>query len=86
VGRRAQLRRVVACRYDDGRGKPEKDFTRTVVGFRRGTYCRGHRVPATVGRDGDTFGRVSTFQNGELLTARWVDGSVATPTVLDPLT
>lgn len=73
---------VIECRVDDGDGNAGRQFTRTLSGFPSRTYCADSGFPGTVGRDGDTFGRTSTYQNGELLTSRWVDGSVSTPTFL----
>jgi hypothetical protein len=73
---------VVGCRFVDGDGDAGKEFTRTLSGFPSTTYCADTGFPATVGKDGDTFGKVSTYQNGELLTSRWVNGAVGTPTFL----
>ena len=71
---------VVECRLDDGDGNAGRQFTRTVSGFPSRTYCADAGFPAVVGRDGDTFAKVSMWQNGELLTARWVDGTISKPT------
>lgn len=72
------------CRYADAGGNVDKEFSKT---FSSGlppssTYCSDHHgsFPAGVGLDGDTFGKDYTWQNGELLAARWINGSVGTPT------
>jgi len=84
------------CRYDDGDGNVDKEFYKT---FTSGTtpsrtYCSNNHpsFPPSVGLDGDLFGKDFTWQNGELLSARFVKGSAGTPTfptrsyVRDPTT
>ncbi len=72
------------CRYDDGRGSVDKDFSKTLSSATppSRTYCSdNHPVfPASVGTDGDAFGRDYSWKNGELLSVRWIDGSAGTPT------
>ena len=74
----------VTCRYDDGAGNVDKDFTRTVSSpsVPSRTYCSSNypAFPSSVGTDGDLFGKDYTWLHGELLTARWINGAVSTPT------
>ena len=73
----------VTCRYDDGAGNSDKEFTRTLstssVPVR--TYCSSNypAFPASVGVDGDLFGKDLTFQNGQLVRAGWIKGSGTPP-------
>lgn len=72
------------CRYADGAGNLEKEFTKTFsssVAPSR-TYCSDNypSFPSSVGQDSDLFGKAYTSQNGERLTARWINGSTATAT------
>ena len=75
---------VVTCRYDDGSGNVDKEFTRTVSSPSAPprTYCSSNypSFPSSVGTNGDLFGKDFTWQHGELLTARWINGAVSTPT------
>ncbi len=72
------------CRYDDGDGNVDKEFYKTFAAATTParTYCSNNHptFPASVGLDGDLFGKDFTWQNGELLSARFVKGSVGTPT------
>ena len=74
----------LSCRYNDGHGNLDKDFTRTLSSSSvpARTYCSDHypSFPANVGGDGDLFGRDYSHQNGQLLSARWINGSVGTGT------
>ncbi len=74
----------VRCRYSDDNGNVDKEFSKTVVAATRPslTYCSDNHgtFPASVGLDGDTFGKDYTWQNGELLGARWINGSTVAPT------
>jgi RHS repeat-associated protein len=75
---------LVTCRFDDGSGNVDKELTRTVSSpsAPSRTYCSSTypAFPSPVGTDGDLFGKDYTWQHGELLTARWINGSVSTPT------
>ena len=72
------------CRYDDGNGTTDKEFYKTFPSPTTPgrTYCSTQHpnFPASVGLDGDSFGKDFTWQNGELLSARFVKGAVGTPT------
>jgi len=74
----------VTCRYNDGFGNPDKELTRTVntPSAPARTYCSSTypSFPGSVGVDGDLFGRDYSWQHGELLTARWINGAVGTGT------
>ncbi len=74
----------LACRYDDGHGSVDKEFTKTFASpsTPSRTYCSANYAtfPGSVGQDGDLFGKTYTHQNGELLTERFVNGAVGTPT------
>ena len=67
------------------RRKRDKEFTRTFGASTTParTYCSSNypNFPS-VGMDGDTFGKDYSFQNGQVLTARWINGSVGTATFL----
>ena len=75
---------LVTCRFDDGSGNVDKELTRTVSSPSAPprTYCSSTypAFPSSVGTDGDLFGKDYTWQHGELLTARWINGAVSTPT------
>jgi RHS repeat-associated protein len=75
---------VVTCRWDDGAGNVDKELTRTVSSSNppSRTYCSSTypAFPSSVGTDGDIFGKDFSWQHGELLTARWINGAVSTPT------
>ena len=68
------------CRYNDGAGNVDKDLRKTFSAASPPTppFCSAS-FP-TVGTDGDAFGKDYSWSNGELLSARWINGSVATPT------
>ncbi|MFY9551657.1 MAG: RHS repeat-associated core domain-containing protein [Thermoanaerobaculia bacterium] len=68
------------CRYDDGAGNVDKEYRKTFSSGSPPTppYCP-NSFP-NVGTDGDAFGKDYTWQNGELLSARWINGSPGTPT------
>ncbi len=68
------------CRYDDGAGNVDKDFRKTFSSASPPTppFCSAS-FP-TVGTDGDAFGKDYSWLNGELLSARWINGSVSSPT------
>ena len=72
------------CRYPDAAGALDKEFTKTFGASSTPprTYCSSHypSFPASVGLDGDAFGKDTAHQNGQLSTARWINGSVATST------
>ncbi len=72
------------CRYVDGEGNVDKEFYKTFAAASAParTYCTNNHptFPGSVGLDGDLFGKDFTWQNGELLSARFVKGSVGTPT------
>ncbi len=72
------------CRYDDGAGNVDKEFSRSFAASSPPSpaYCSSHHpvFPSSVGTDGDSFGKDDTWQNGELVSSRWINGSVATPT------
>ncbi len=74
----------ITCRYDDGDGNTDKDFTRTLgtTSVPARTYCSNNYAifPTSVGVDGDLFGKDYSWQKGELLTARWINGAVGTTT------
>lgn len=74
---------LVNCRWPDGSGNLDRELTKTVASASPPprTYCSGTypSFPA-VGTDGDMFGKAYTHQNGALLTARWINGSVSTAT------
>jgi RHS repeat-associated protein len=67
------------CRYNDGAGNVDKEFTATYPGYGSvptnpcsTTYSTFPTLPA----NGDAFGKDYTWQHGELLSARWVNGTV----------
>ncbi len=72
------------CRYDDGAGSVDREFSKTFSASTTPsrTYCSdNHPVfPASVGTDGDAFGKAYTWRNGELLSSRWINGSAGTST------
>ena len=72
------------CRYDDGGGNADKEFSKTFAASTAPsrTYCSDHHAafPSSVGTDGDAFGKDYSWRNGELLSARWVNGSIGTTT------
>ncbi|MFY9551086.1 MAG: RHS repeat domain-containing protein, partial [Thermoanaerobaculia bacterium] len=73
----------INCRYDDGNGSVDKEFSRTLntVPVPARTYCSDrYSIFPTVGTDGDMFGKAYTWQHGELLNARWINGAVGTST------
>jgi RHS repeat-associated protein len=73
----------VTCRYDDGAGNADKEFTRTLAASSppARTYCSGTypSFPGSVGTDGDMFGKDFTHLNGQLLKAGWIKGSGTPP-------
>jgi len=75
---------LVTCRFDDGAGNADKELTRTVSSASppTRTYCSSTYpvFPSSVGTDGDLFGKDLSWQHGELLTVRWINGAVSTPT------
>ncbi len=75
----------VDCRYDDGDGNAYRELTKTVTSSSppARTYCSStHPTFPNVGTDGDMFGKALTFQDGQALTARWVNGTTSTATYL----
>ena len=72
------------CRYPDAEGNVDKEFYKTFPSPSTPprTYCTLNHptYPGSVGLDGDLFGKDFTWQNGELLSARFVKGSIGTPT------
>lgn len=74
----------VSCRYNDGLGNLDTELTKTLSSASppARTYCSNNypAFPSPVGVDGDLYGKDYGFQNGRLLTARWVNGSLGTPT------
>ncbi len=72
------------CRYDDGAGSVDKEFSKTFASptIPSRTYCSDNHpaFPSQVGLDGDAFGKDYTHQNGELVAGRWINGSAGTPT------
>ncbi len=74
---------LINCRYPDGSGNLDKELTRTLASASAPprTYCSAtYGSFPTVGTDGDMFGKAYTHQNGQLLTARWINGSTSAPT------
>ncbi len=74
---------LVDCRYPDGSGNLDRGATRTLASASAPsrTYCSmTYGSFPTVGTDGDLFGKAYTHQNGQLLTARWINGSTSAPT------
>ncbi len=74
---------LVDCRYDDGDGNANRELTKTVASSSppARTYCSStHPTFPNVGTDGDMFGKALTFQDGQALTARWVNGTTSTAT------
>ena len=74
---------LVSCRYDDGDGNAYRELTKTVASSSppARTYCSNtHPSFPSVGTDGDMFGKALTFQDGQSLTARWVNGTTSTAT------
>jgi RHS repeat-associated protein len=72
------------CRYDDGAGNVDKEFTATYPGL---GYVPDHpcstvypTFPNPLPNNGDAFGKDYTWQHGELLSARWINGTAGTPT------
>ena len=74
----------IRCLYNDGAGNVDKEFTRTLntASAPARTYCSANypTFPASAGIDGDLFGKDYTWQHGELLSARWINGTAGTPT------
>ncbi len=74
---------LVHCRYADGNGNADRELTKTLASSSppARTYC-SNTYPSfpNVGTDGDMFGKAYTFQDGQALTARWVNGSTSTAT------
>ncbi len=74
----------IDCRFNDGSGNVDKELTRTLhtSSTPSRTYCSSTypSFPGSVGIDGDLFGKDYTWQHGELLTARWINGVVGTGT------
>ena len=74
----------INCRYVDADGNVDKEFTKTLgsANAPARTYCSDNHpnFPASVGTDGDIFGKDYTWQKGELLNARWINGAVGTTT------
>jgi RHS repeat-associated protein len=72
------------CRYPDADGNTDKEFSKTFNASSppARTYCSTNHpsFPSSVGLDGDSFGKDLTWLNGELVGARWVNGSVGTGT------
>jgi RHS repeat-associated protein len=75
---------LVHCQYDDGAGNVGREFTKTIhaAALPPSNWCSAThpQFPPSVGTDGDLFGKESTWQHGELLTTRWIAGSVSAPT------
>lgn len=74
---------LINCRYADGSGNLDKELTRTLASASppSRTYCSANYGSfPTVGTDGDMFGKTYAYQNGQLLTARWINGSTFTTT------
>jgi RHS repeat-associated protein len=71
------------CRYNDGDGNVDKEFTKTFSSSSTPsrTYCSSNypTFPASVGTDGDIFGKDYTHQNGQLVKAGWINGSGTPP-------
>ena len=80
----------VNCRYNDGHGNTDREFTRTLASSSppARTYCSNAYpgFPGSVGTDGDMFGKDYTYQNGQLLTAGWIKGSGTPPFLFRNLT
>ncbi len=80
----------VDCRYDDGAGNADREFTRTLASSSvpARTYCSSNypNFPGSVGMDGDLFGKDLTYQNGQLLRAGWIKGSGTPPFFFKNLT
>ncbi|MEX2385709.1 MAG: RHS repeat-associated core domain-containing protein [Thermoanaerobaculia bacterium] len=74
----------INCSYEDGDGNADKEFTKTLssASVPARTYCSDNHptFPTSVGTDGDIFGKDYTWQKGELLNARWINGAVGTTT------
>lgn len=74
----------IDCRYVDPDGNVDKAFTKTLgsASAPARTYCSDNHptFPTSVGTDGDIFGKDYTWQKGELLNARWINGAVGTAT------
>lgn len=61
------------CHFSDGSGNMGKEYTKTQSGaLPSQTYCSSTSFPNPVGTDNDAFGKKFTYQNGQLLTARWI--------------
>ena len=73
----------VSCRYNDGAGNADREFTRTLASTSTPsrTYCSANypAFPASVGMDGDMFGKDLTYQNGQLVKAGRIKGSGTPP-------
>ncbi len=70
----------VSCRFADGAGSVDSDlvtsFASTGQPTNASTYCTANFTPSTsVGQDSTKFGKKYTYQNGQLLTARWINGT-----------
>lgn len=80
----------VSCRYNDGAGNADKEFSRTLSSSSTPprTYCSSNypSFPTSVGLDGDLFGKDSTYQNGQLVRAGWINGSGTPPFYFKNLT
>jgi len=74
----------LTCRYDDGAGNVDKEFTATYpgVGSVPDNPCSTvyPTFPNPLPGNGDAFGKDYTWQHGELLSARWINGTSGTAT------
>lgn len=72
------------CRYDDGAGNVDKEFTATYPGIGSAPNNPCSTVyptfPNPLPGNGDAFGKDYTWQHGELLSVRWINGTLGTST------
>ncbi len=72
------------CRYDDGAGNVDKEFTATYpgVGSVPNNPCATvyPAFPNPLPANGDAFGKDYTWVHGELSSARWINSTVGTST------
>ncbi len=72
------------CRYDDGAGNVDREFTATYPNYgpapSNPCSTRYPTFPDPFPNNGDAFAKDYTWQHGELLSARWINGTAGAPT------
>lgn len=70
----------LTCLYPNSNGTPSQDFSATYPGYPSPPASNAcsvfYSTPPTLPANGDAFGKIYTYQNGLLTSAKWINGSV----------